>query len=175
MNWKTVNVRDSNDKRSPQVTGCAFLSQSRVVICEQANMRVKILDTGNSYKIVDSLEFPSDARDVTVVDSKTIIVTLTDHKSLQYVDLEPKMKPGRILLLPKMPLAVEYFNGELFVACKTPRKNGTGEILVLDKEGIVKRKLVFTQKVHVCSTPLHISQLVERQRKLSYPTEILPS
>ena len=140
-NCRTVNIRMSTDKRSPQVTGCKFLSHSRVIICDQNNMRVKLLDAGNSYKVVDCLEFPSEVRTVSIVDSKTVIVTITDHKCLQYVNIGAKMEPGRIILLPKMPLAVEYLDGELFVTCKKHRQNGTGEVMVLDKEGTVKRKL----------------------------------
>lgn len=133
------DIRMSSDKRFPQVTSCVFLPGGKILVCDQTNMKIKLLD--NSYKITDSLEFPSETRDVAVVDKNTLIVALVDHKSLQYVDMETKMKPGRIILLPKMPLALEYLEDEIYVACKVPRKKGTGEVLIVDREGIVNRRV----------------------------------
>ena len=136
-----VYIRMSSDARSPQITGCAFLPNGKVVLCDQGNKNLKLLDTCDSYKIIESLDFPSEPRDVTIVDNKTVLVVLLDHRSVQYVNLKAKMKPGRVILLQKMPLAIEFFDNEIFVACKVKSKKGTGEILVLDREGTVKRRL----------------------------------
>ena len=158
VNSRTINIRLPTDKKSPQVTGCKFLSRNRVLICDQNNMRLKLLDVDNSYSIIDSLEFPSENRTVSIVDPNTVVVSLTDHKCLQYVDVGTKMTPGRIILLPKMPLDVEYVDGEIYVACKVPRQRGTGEILILDKEGNIKRKLgVHADGTCMFDAPTHIA------------------
>ena len=135
----TANVRQSTDKRCPQITGCIYLQNGSIVLCDRANNNIKLLNT--SYKVTDSLDFPSPTRDAAIVDNKTIVVVLPQHQSLQFVDLAPNLTPGRPILLPKMPLAVDFADDELFVACKTRSKDGTGEIMVLDKQGSLKRQL----------------------------------
>lgn len=134
-----ANIRIPSDKKSPQITGCVFLPNGGVVLCDRRNDNVKLLDA--SYTVKESLGFPGQPRDVSVVGDKTVIICLPDHKSLQYVDVEPKLTPGRVILLKKMPLAVEVVEDEIYVPCKGPNKSGTGEILILNKDGNLKREI----------------------------------
>ena len=139
MKSNKIKVRITSDKSSPQITGAAFLPDGRIILCDRNNNNMKLLDA--KLKVQDSYEFPSHPRDVAVVDNKSVVIILPDHKSLQYVDIETKLKPGRVILLNKMPLAVEIVNNDIFIACKTKGKDGTGEIQILDRDGNRKRRL----------------------------------
>lgn len=134
-----AKIRISSDKSSPQITGSVFLHNGDVVLCDRNNDTLKLLDA--SFTMKESLIFPSHPRDVAVVSNKTVIVCLPAHKSLQYVDVEPKLTPGRVILLKKMPLAVEVVDDEIYVGCKDPNKSGTGEILIVNKDGNLKREI----------------------------------
>ena len=134
-----VGIRLPTDKAPPQITGAVFLQDGRVILSDRGNNNLKLLD--NKFKMIDSLDFPGQVRDVTFVDNKCVMVILPNHSGLQYIHTDGKLQLGRTILLSKMPLGVSFINGEIFIACKTQGKKQTGEILILDKDGNLKRKL----------------------------------
>lgn len=73
--------------------------------------------------------------------SSTAIVTLPKKTQLQYIEVLPKLKPGRVLQLDQDCRGVEVADGEIYVTCIKGASKGEGEVKILDLDGNVKRTL----------------------------------
>ena len=133
---KEVNVRLADDKTDPGICGCAVMPNGYIVICDRNNERIKLLD--NSLVHTDSLNLP-EPWDVSAVDANNVIATLCEQKQLQYVQVLPQMKTGRVLQLDKMCWGVAVSGDDIYVSCRN--YGAEGEVRVLDKRGNLKRRL----------------------------------
>ena len=133
-----VHVRCPTDKNNPQITSCAFLPSGQVALCDRAN-NLKLLDAG--YKVQETLEFSNTPRDLSIINDNTIITVIPESHLLQFVNVSPKLIAGGVIHLNEKPLAVEFVDSEIYVACKVENKQKTGHIQVIDKDGNIQRKL----------------------------------
>ena len=137
---KKVNVRCPTDWRAAWITGCAFLPDGRVVLCDNNNRKVKIFD--KSFTLEGSLDLPSGPWDVSVVSATTIVVTLPEIQQLLYTEVVPSIKEGRVIQLDQWCYGVEATDGDIYVTCHSEHMHcGDGEVRVLDQDGNVKKRL----------------------------------
>ena len=134
-----ANVRQDDDDKEKKtfITGCSFLPSGDLVLCDRANSKLKLLD--RTFKVKDSLSLNDKPRSLSVIDNSNVIVTLPDTKQLQYVQLVPHMKAGRVIKLDKKCWDVAVADNEIYVSCHN--YPGEGEVRVLDLCGNLKRKL----------------------------------
>ena len=130
-------VRLDDDKTISWISGCSFMPSGDLVLCDRNNGKVKFLD--RKCKDKDSLSLNDKPWSLSVIDDSNVIVTLPDTKQLQYIQLVPHMKAGRVILLDKKCFGVAVVGNEIYVSChNTP---GEGEVRVLDPSGNLKRQL----------------------------------
>ena len=134
---KEVNVRTYEDNKDPWISGCTVMPNGHVVLCDQSNKQIKLLD--DSWTITGRLELP-DPWDVSVIDSNNIIVSSTNKKQLQKIQVFPKMKAGSTIQLDRKCWGVAVSGQEIYTTCHD--SSGQGEVKVLDMQGNFKRRLL---------------------------------
>ena len=131
------NVRLDDDKTLPFMTGCCFMPSGDLVLCDFNNSKLKLLD--RTFKVKDSLSLNDRPWSLYVNDNSNVIVTIPRSKQLQYVQLVPHMKAGRVIQLDKKCWNVAVAGNEIYVSCHNAP--GEGEVRVLDLSGNFKRQL----------------------------------
>ena len=131
------NVQLGDDKGVPFITGCCFMPSGDLVLCDYNNSKLKLLD--RTFKVKDSLSLNDQPWSLSAIDNSNVIVTLPNTKQLQYVQLVPDMKAGRVIKLDKKCWGVAVAGNEIYVSCYNDP--GEGEVRVLDLSGNLKRKL----------------------------------
>ena len=87
----------------------------------------------------DNLSLNANPWSLSIIDNSNVIVTIPDTKQLQYVQLVPHMKAGRVIQLDKKCWDIAVAENEIYVSCHNDP--GEGEVRVLDLSGNLKRKL----------------------------------
>ena len=130
-------VKLGNDTIVPGLTGCCFIPSGDLVLCDYGNCKLKLLD--QTFKVKDSFSLNVNPCSLSVIDDSNVIVTIPDTKQLQYVQLVPHMKAGRVIKLDKKCWDVAVADNDIYVSCYDDP--GEGEVRVLDLSGNLKRKL----------------------------------
>ena len=128
---------DDDDDGEPWITGCCFMPSCDLVLCDYNNSKLELLD--QTFKVEDSLSLNDKPWSLSAIDNSNVIVTIPATKQLQYVQLVPHMKAGRVIQLDKKCWDVAVTGYEIFVSCHNGP--GEGEVRVLDLSGNLKRKL----------------------------------
>ena len=131
------NVQLGDEKFLPCITGCCFMPSGDLVLCDHHNSKLKLLD--RTFKLKDSLSLNDKPWSLSIIDNSNVIVTIPDTKQLQFVQLVPHMKAGRVIKLDKKCWDVAVAGNEIYVSCHNDP--GEGEVRVLDLSGNLKRKL----------------------------------
>ena len=131
------NVQLSDGEGPPCISGCCFMPSGDLVLCDLNNSKLKLLD--RTFKVKDSLSLNDKAWSLSVIDDRNVIVTIPDTKQLQFVQLVPHMKAGRVIKLDKTCWDVAVVDNEIYVSCHNAP--GEGEVRVLDLSGNLKRQL----------------------------------
>ena len=138
---KQENIKISGDSNTPWITGTVVMATGDIVSCDYNNRKLKLLDSSNALK--DSLKLNAQPWDVSVVDAKTIIVTLPGNQQLQYIDLFRRLTSGRVLQLDKKCWGVHVTADKIFTTCHNDP--GKGEIRILDLDGNLLQQLGINQ------------------------------
>ena len=156
-----TNVTMSSDRGTPSITGCVFMPGDRVVLCDRYNYKLKLLD--NSFKLQASLDLPRGAWDISVVNDTTVIITLPDKKQLQYIEVAPRLKIGRVLQLDKPCWGVQVVGRDIYVTCHSNVSgDNDGEVRILDNNGNLKKRLGVNQdKTFMFKFPYYLSVSVK--------------
>ena len=93
----------------------------------------------NSDVLQDSLKLNAKPWEISIVDTKTVIVTLPGDKQLQYIEVFPRLTPGRVLQLDKECWGVHVTGDKIFTSCHNNR--GKGEVRILDLDGNLLQQL----------------------------------
>ena len=109
-------------------------------VCDFYNNQIKLLS--DSWTITGRLQLPY-PWDVSVIDSSNVIVASPNKKQLQNVQVFPKMKVGRTIKLDKMCWGVAVSGEEIYTTCHD--FPGSGEMMVPDLQGNIKRRLGINQ------------------------------
>ena len=140
---KEVDINVPNDDRSPSITGCTFLSNGHIILCDNENKKLKLLDSDMSVK--KSLKFSDYPWNVAAVGEKEAIITFTNigNNDIQYIYTQPDLKMGEKITLPDKCCGLQVFNDELYTTCH--KASGHDEIWRLDRAGNIMSKIVLTQ------------------------------
>ena len=134
---KKVNVKLSADRHIPGITGLAVMTTGEIVLCDSQNNKIKLLDSSDTLQ--DSLKLKARPWDISVVDTKTVIVTLPWDKQLQYIEVFTRLTPGRVLQLDKYCWGVHVTADKIFTSCHN--NPGKGEVRILDLDGNLLQQL----------------------------------
>ena len=138
---KQVNFKLTDDGSTPEITGIAVMPTGEAVLCDFNNYKLKLLDSSDA--ITTSLKLNNPPHDVSVVDDKTVIITLPWSKQLQYVQVFPQLALGRVLKLDKMCWVVHVTCGKIFTSCHN--NPGKGEVRILGLDGNLLQRLGINQ------------------------------
>ena len=138
---KQINLKLPEDRSTPWISGSAVMPGGEIVLYDHGNSKLKLLDTSDALK--DSMTLKTSPWDISVVDAKTVILTIPFAKQLQYIDVFPKMKPGRVLQLDKQCWGVHVTRYKIFTTCCNSL--GEGEVRILDLNGNLQRQLGIRQ------------------------------
>ena len=133
---KKVNVKLPDDGSTPRITGLAVMATGEIVLCDRNNKKIKLMNSSDTLQ--DSLKLNTYPWDISVVDSKTVIVTLPGDKQLQYIEVFPRLTPGRVLQLDKQCWGVHVTGDRIFTSC---HNQGGGEVRILDLDGNLLQQL----------------------------------
>ena len=108
-----IDVRVRGDAYTPCITGCCYLSDGQVILCDNYNKAVKILDQDMNIKVTAPCS--SAPWDVDCIDDNSLVMTLPAAKSLQYISIKPgfKFKDTKKLNLQCFGIGVK--NNKIFV------------------------------------------------------------
>ena len=149
-----VNVKMSDDSYATYITGSFVMARGDIIFCDYNNYKVKLLDSSNALK--DSLKLNAQPWDISVVDAKTVIVTLPWNQQLQYIDVFPRLTLGRALQLNKRCWGVHVTADKIFTTCH----NNLGEGEVRDLDGNLLQQLGINQDgsfMFTCSDYITVS------------------
>lgn len=138
---ETVDISLPDDTKTPWITGFAFMSAENVILCDHQNDNINMRDS--SWTVKQRLKLSQYPYDVTVVDDSNVVVTLPGAESLQFIEVFPDMKPYRIVSLDKGCYGIDVYSQEIYTACHNQPEEG--EILILDLNGTIKRKIGVNQ------------------------------
>ena len=131
-----VNVRTDDDRTEPWISGCTVMPSGHMVLCDYENNQIKLLD--HSWTITGQLQLP-DPWNVSVLDSSNVIVSSPGNKQLQKVQVFPNMKVVSTIQLDRICWGVAISGEEIYTAYHD--NPGNGEVVVLDLQGNIKRRL----------------------------------
>ena len=147
---------DDDDKTCPWVSGCVFIPNGSLVLCDYRNNKIKMLNKALTMQA--SLSLHAQPWDIAVANNTTVVVTLLNSQRLQFVQVEPSLEKKQYIKLSMMCWGVEVVEDEIFITCFD--KNGEGSVRVLDFEGIVKRRIVIqngTQEFNMLKGPYNLT------------------
>ena len=134
---KKVNVKLPDDGSTPRITGLAVMATGEIVLCDFDNDKIKLVESSDTLQ--DTLKLKAKPWDIVIVGTKTVIVTLPGAKQLQYIEVFPRLTPGRVLLLDKKCWGVHVAADKIFTSCHNDP--GKGEVRILDLDGNLLQQL----------------------------------
>lgn len=141
ISQKRVNIKVNDDGSSHRITGAVVMPAGEIVICDNFNRNIKLLDSSDILK--DSLQLNAQPYHISFVDDKTVIVTLPSLKQLQYIEVFPRLTPGRVFRLDKKCWGVHVTGNKIFTSCHNDP--GKGEVRIHDKDGNLQQQLGINQ------------------------------
>ena len=150
MNFLKMNVQTSrdvqiklpDDKKTPWITGCTFMPDGQLVLCDRYNYKIKLLSS--TLDITVSLGLDSWPWDISTVDSNTAVVTIPDRKQLQFMQVVPTLKTSQTIQLDQRCYGVDCRDEIYVVSHDNP---GNAEICVFGITGIFTRKVPDVQNI----------------------------
>lgn len=133
----SYNVMVEDDFRTPWITGAEFLSNGQLVLCDRNNGRMKLLT--RDFRMIGSLKLQSYCRDVSAVNTSTILVTLPRTEQLQYIHVGSQFQLSNKIQLDKKCWGVDVVGDEIFTSCHNDL--GQDEIQVFTMDGTLKRRI----------------------------------
>lgn len=135
-----VDIKTHTDTTTPSISGCAFMPDGRIILCDHVNKTVKLLD--KSFRLEDSIHLLCSPFDVSVINNNKAVVTLPDKKQLQYLKIIPKVNTEVFVQLDSECWGVEVAGDEIFTSCHSHYWLSTvADIRVFDLNGRLKRKV----------------------------------
>ena len=135
---KQVDVMLEDDKACPWVSGCVFLPDGNLVLCDFRNNKIKMLN--HDFNNLTSLPLHAQPWDISVANRNEVVVTLLNSQQLQFVQVLPQLEKTRSIKIPMMCWGVEVVKDDIFITCLD--NNGEGSVRVYDFDGIPKRKVL---------------------------------
>ena len=137
QNSREVQIKLPNDKSLPCITGCTFMVDGQLLLCDFNNKTIKLLNS--TFDITGNLALDSRPWDISAVDSTRAVATLPDIKQLKFIDIVPALKADKQIQLDKRFYGVDVARDKIYVTCHDDP--GNAEIRVFDKNGTFIRKV----------------------------------
>ena len=110
---KEVNKELPDDNGDPNIIGCTFLSNGRILLCDNQSSKVKLLDSDMSVK--NSLKLSDRPYNVAAVGENEAIITFDSRTNdLQYIHTHPGLKLGEMITLPDKCFGLHVVNDEIY-------------------------------------------------------------
>ena len=137
-NSSSVKINMPGDSHfSSSITGCTFMPNGDVVLCDRNNGNIKLLS--HTFTTKDSLHLDSWPMNVSPVNSSSVMVTIPDKKKLQLIQVVPSLKLDRSINIDRQCWGVHVVEDLIYVTCDNDP--GKGEVLVVDMNGTVTHRL----------------------------------
>ena len=133
-----VNIQLSSDSHRPYISGCTFIPDGGVVLCDRSNNSNLIL-LSDTFTVKERLLLDSPPWDVSPVNGSNVMVTIPGKNQLQLIQVMPSLKIDRSFNVDRKCWGVQVVDDLLYVTCHS--NPGEGEVLVLDMNGTVTHRL----------------------------------
>ncbi|KAL4222348.1 hypothetical protein ACF0H5_018386 [Mactra antiquata] len=171
---KEMSVRLSGwsfDRDKCCITGCEFLPNGKLILCDNGNKKVKLFD--RKFKCISAHSLHSLPWDIAVINNEQAVVTIPDRKQLSVLNVGHRISVKKSINLDHHCWGVAYSGHQncLLVTCWSRDKT---EVLILDTNGIELRhiKAIQGQSLH---TPWFIDSFCEAMVISDWGTYMLTS
>ena len=150
-----VNINMLGERAVPSISGCTFMPNGDVVLCDDNNSNIKLLS--DTFTTKDSLRLDSEPWDVSPVSSSSAVITLPYERQLQFIQVMPSLKKlDRSINIDSLCWGVQVVADLIYVTCYNAL--GEGEVIVLDMNGTITHRLRHTdKKPSMFSSPRYIT------------------
>ena len=150
-----VNIKMSGEREIPWISGCTFMPNGDVVLCDWNNSNIKLLS--DTFTIKDRLQLYSEPWDVSPVSSSSAVITLPDKNQLQFIQVMPSLKKlDRSINVGSRCFGVQVVEDLIYVTCHISPEEG--EVIVLDMNGTITHRLGHPdKKPSMFSSPYYIT------------------
>ena len=136
-----------------RMTGATFLPNRDLVVCDFESKAVIVLD--REFKERSRLAMPDRAWGASVLDENKIIVSLTNLKRLQIVEVVPVLALKSSIKVGMECFDVKVIGTTVYVVCT--KEEGWGELRVLDMDGNVMNRLGIRNGSNFLKHPIHMT------------------
>ena len=150
-----VSIEMSGESLRPWISGCTFMPNGDVVLCDERNNKIKLLS--DTFTTKDSLQLDSKPWDVSPVSSSSAVITLPYKNQLQFIQVMPLLKKlDRSINIGRKCWGIQVVEDLIYVTCYNVP--GEGEVIVLDMNGTITHRLRHTdKKPPMFSYPVYIT------------------
>ena len=134
---RKVNIRLLSDSGYPCITGCTFIPDGGVVLCDRENSSLILLS--DTFTVKERLHLDSSPWDVSPVNGSSVMVTIPYKNQLKLIQVMPSLKIDRYINVDRQCWGVHVVADLIYVTCHNCP--GEGEVLVLDMNGTVTHRL----------------------------------
>ena len=133
-----VNINMSGDRYRSWISGCTFMPNGDVVLCDEPNNNIKLLS--DTFTTKDCLQLDSRPYDVSPVSSSSVVITLPDKNQLQFIQVMPSLKKlNRSINIGRKCRGIQVVEDLIYVTCYNVP--GEGEVIVLDMNDTITHRL----------------------------------
>ena len=163
---RKVNIRLPDDTFEPWISGCTFLSNGDLLLCDLVNHKLKLLDSTLTVK--DNIKIEGGLCDIAVASGplydphdsfeNTAIVTIPSKHMLQYVRLIPNLRTSCTRILDKRCYGICVAGDLIHVSCFDSHAKYEGDIRILGLYGNEKKRFDKTvDNVGLFTEPFNIT------------------
>lgn len=145
-------VRTETDTTQCHITGCAFISASRLILADYNNKKLKILDI-DRQSVVEEKTLGTEPFDIAILPQNQVAVSLPFKEKIQILSNTSKLTKFRSIPVKRNCCGMVYHQDLLYVVCRQPNS-----LLVLDMQIGVQRDVTLQAAMNVTfQNPLHIA------------------
>ena len=133
----SVKINMPGDSTCSNISGCTFMPNGDVVLCDRNNRSIKLLS--NTFTIKERLHLDSPPWDVSPVNGSSVMVTIYSKNQSQLIQVMPSLKIDRSINVGRKCWGVQVVEDLIYVTCHNCP--GEGEVLILDMNGTVTHRL----------------------------------
>ena len=129
---------ETSGERYPWISGCTFMPNGDVVLCDWNNSNIKLLS--DTFTTKDSLQLYSKPWDVSSVSSSSVVITLPDERQLQFIQVMPSLKKlDQSINVGSRCYGVQVVADLIYVTCNDFFEEG--KVIVLDMNDTITHRL----------------------------------
>ena len=122
------DVSVADEYKKCDMFGSTLLTDGRLMLTDWDNKKVKLLD--KSFALIDQIVLLGNPDDVCSINPNEAAVTLTMQKTVQLINLVPKMNLSRVMYMDEHCRGITYHDGNIYVVCGGFKDESCGKIVV---------------------------------------------